>query len=59
MTNGTSVVVVASDFEELAHSTDRVLILRGGMVMGRPRRPDIDPARLAELTYTIGPTTHA
>jgi ribose transport system ATP-binding protein len=59
VTNGTSAVVVASDFEELARSTDRVLVLRGGMVMGELRRPDIDPARIAELTYTIGPTTHA
>ena len=45
---GTAVIVVANDFEELAHASDRVAILRNGRiarVVGQP----LDGHRLTEL----------
>jgi ribose transport system ATP-binding protein len=48
---GTSVLVVASDFEELAGVCDRVLVLGDGTITADVRRP-IDAAELAELAYT-------
>ncbi len=45
---GTSVVLVASDPEELAHACDRVLILRGGRIATDVRAP-LEAHRLTEL----------
>jgi ribose transport system ATP-binding protein len=56
---GTSAIVVTSDFEELAHVVDRALVLRNGRIVAELRAPDIDPLRLTELVLTAaeGPTT--
>ncbi|EFC81430.1 sugar ABC transporter ATP-binding protein [Parafrankia sp. EUN1f] len=48
---GTSVLLVASDVEELARVSDRVLVLRGGRVAAQLRPPHLNPATLTELTY--------
>lgn len=48
---GASVIVVTSDFEELARVCDRVLVLGSGRVVGEVRAPDIDAGRLTELSY--------
>ena len=37
--NGTSVILVASDPEEMAHACDRVLVLRGGRIAADVRPP--------------------
>jgi ABC-type sugar transport system ATPase subunit len=50
---GCSVLLVTSDFEELARVADRVVILAGGRITAELRSPDIDPARLTELAYTV------
>jgi ribose transport system ATP-binding protein len=50
---GCSVLLVTSDFEELARVSDRVVILAGGRITGELRSPDIDPARLTELAYSV------
>jgi ribose transport system ATP-binding protein len=47
---GTAVLVVASDFDELAHVVDRAVVLRGGRIVAEVHRP-IDPHRLTELSY--------
>jgi ribose transport system ATP-binding protein len=39
--DGASALIVASDFEELAHVSDRVLILSGGRLVGEVRPPDL------------------
>lgn len=46
--NGTSVLLVASDPEELAHACDRVLVLRGGRI-AVDVRPPIGADRLTAL----------
>ena len=46
--NGTSVLLVASDPEELAHACDRVLVLRGGRIAADVRTP-LEAHRLTEL----------
>ncbi len=48
---GCSALVVTSDFEELAHVSDRVLVLNNGRVTAELRAPDISAARLTELAY--------
>ena len=48
---GSAVVMVSSDFGELAALADRVVALAGGRVTGELRRPDIDPRRLTEVVY--------
>jgi ribose transport system ATP-binding protein len=45
------VLVVTSDFEELSHVSDRVLVLAGGTITAELNAPDIEPARLTELAY--------
>ena len=46
--NGTSVLLVASDPEELAHACDRVLVLRSGRIAADVRTP-LEAHRLTEL----------
>jgi len=49
--DGMSVIVVTSDFDELARLCDRVVVLREG-VMGRElRQPHLTEDAIAELTY--------
>jgi len=43
---------VTSDFEELSHVSDRVIVLNAGRVRAELRRPDITPARLTELAFS-------
>jgi ribose transport system ATP-binding protein len=45
---GTSVIVAASDFEELARVADRVVVLADGRVATEITGPDIDPADVTE-----------
>lgn len=49
---GCSVLLVSSDFEELARVCDRVIVLAGGQVTAELRAPAIDPARLTELAFS-------
>ncbi|GAA3663362.1 sugar ABC transporter ATP-binding protein [Nocardioides ginsengisoli] len=48
---GTAVLLVTSDFEELALAADRVLVLREGRVCAEVTGADIEPHRLTELSY--------
>ncbi len=48
---GTSVLLVTSDFEEMAHVVDRAVVLRGGRVAAELSAPELGAARLAELSY--------
>ena len=49
--NGASVLLVVSDFEELAKVSDRVLVLREGRLVGEVRFPNLDPKHLTDLAY--------
>ena len=49
--NGASVIVVSSDFEELARVSDRVVVLNQGRLFAEVCRPNIDRHRLTELAY--------
>ena len=48
---GASVLLVTSDFEELAHVADRALILRDGRIAAEVSGPELDAHRLTELAY--------
>jgi ribose transport system ATP-binding protein len=52
VTAGTSVIVVTSDFEELARVADRVLVLAHGRIAGELRPPQIDASRITELVLS-------
>jgi ribose transport system ATP-binding protein len=49
---GCSVLLVTSDFEELAGVADRVIVLANGRVSTELRSPGIEAARLTELAFT-------
>ncbi|MPQ99560.1 ATP-binding cassette domain-containing protein [Modestobacter sp. I12A-02628] len=49
---GTAAVVVASDFDELAHLCDRVVVLRGGRLVAEVSGPQLSAGRLVELAYS-------
>jgi ribose transport system ATP-binding protein len=51
---GASAIVVASDFEELAHVCDRALILQAGRVTGEIARPHLTAERLTQMAYHRG-----
>jgi ribose transport system ATP-binding protein len=53
---GTSVIVVTSDFEELARVADRVLILAHGRIAAELRPPQIDASRITELVLSASAT---
>ncbi|MCR1783666.1 sugar ABC transporter ATP-binding protein [Nocardioides carbamazepini] len=55
--NGSGAIVVASDFEELAHVADRVLVLRRGRVVAEVSGADITAHRLTELSLVEGKAT--
>lgn len=48
---GAAVLMVSSDFEELAGVCDRVAIVRGGRLAEEVTGPNIDPTRLTELIF--------
>jgi ribose transport system ATP-binding protein len=50
--DGTSVIVVTSDFEELAHVVDRAIVIGQGRVVAELTPPLLEAARLTELAYT-------
>lgn len=50
---GTSVLLVSSDFEELARVSDRVIGLAGGAIVGELVGPEVTPQGCAELAYRI------
>ncbi|GAA1862406.1 ribose ABC transporter ATP-binding protein RbsA [Pseudonocardia ailaonensis] len=50
--DGMAAVVVSSDFDELAHACDRVLVLRDGRITAEVRGDDLHRHRLTELVYT-------
>jgi ribose transport system ATP-binding protein len=45
---GAAAIVVASDFEELSHVSDRVVILRDGLVTEELTSPELSPERLMQ-----------
>ena len=49
---GTSVIVVTSDFEELARVADRVLILAHGRIAAELLPPHIEASRITELVLS-------
>jgi ABC-type sugar transport system ATPase subunit len=49
---GTSVIVVTSDFEELAHVVDRAIVIGQGRVVAELTPPLLEACRLTELAYT-------
>ena len=49
--NGTTVLLVSSDFEELSLVCDRVLVLRDGVVAAEFHAPDINPDSLVQESY--------
>jgi ribose transport system ATP-binding protein len=48
---GMSVLMVASDFEELARVCDRVLVLRRGRIVAEVKPPDLEHEHLTHLAY--------
>jgi ribose transport system ATP-binding protein len=54
--DGCSVLLVTSDFEELSHVSDRVIVLNGGRITAEILPPEIDPTRLTELAFSTKET---
>lgn len=52
--SGMSVLLVSSDFDELAHASDRVLVIRDGQVAAELAGADLTRARITELIYSTG-----
>jgi ribose transport system ATP-binding protein len=52
VTGGAGAIVVSSDFEELAHVCDRVLVLADGQIVAHVSGDELDPHHLTELAYT-------
>jgi ribose transport system ATP-binding protein len=50
--DGMAALVVSSDFDELAHACDRVLVLRGGRITAEVRGTDLQRHRLTELVFS-------
>jgi ribose transport system ATP-binding protein len=48
---GASVLLVASDFDELARVSDRVLVIRDGRVAAEVKPPELDQHVLTQLAY--------
>jgi ribose transport system ATP-binding protein len=51
VSEGASALIVASDFEELAHVVDRAIVLRRGRVVAEVPQSELTPHRLTELSY--------
>jgi ribose transport system ATP-binding protein len=56
--HGAAALVVASDFEELAHVVDRAIVLRDGRVVAEVTPEHLNAHRLTELSYAESGTTH-
>ena len=50
--DGMSVILVSSDFEELVHAADRVVVLQDGVVAAELPKARLDRETLTYLTYT-------
>jgi ribose transport system ATP-binding protein len=50
---GSSMIVVSSDFDELAHLCDRVLVMVQGRVVADVSPPSLDVHRLTELAHFV------
>jgi ribose transport system ATP-binding protein len=48
--DGAGAIIVASDFEELAHVVHRAVVLRGGRLVAEVSGDDLTPHRLLQLT---------
>jgi ribose transport system ATP-binding protein len=48
--SGAAAIIVASDFEELAHVVHRAVVLREGRVVAEVSGDDLTPRRLLQLT---------
>lgn len=55
---GTSVILVTSDFEELARVSDRVIGLVDGRVTGELRAPNITAHACTQLVYGESEAPH-
>ncbi|MFC7505740.1 sugar ABC transporter ATP-binding protein [Nocardioides sp. CPCC 206347] len=53
---GSAVLLVTSDFEELAQVADRALVLREGRVAAEVSGVDLEPHHLTELSYLLKET---
>lgn len=51
VSNGMGALLVSSDFDELAHASDRVCILRGGRIAGEVTGSELSRERLTDLVY--------
>jgi len=49
---GTSVIVVTADLEELSRVSDRIIVLSQGRIVDEIGGPDIDPSRVTELVLS-------
>jgi ribose transport system ATP-binding protein len=49
--DGMSVILVSSDFEELVHAADRVLVLQNGVIAGELPKDELDRETLTYMTY--------
>ncbi|MDQ1103607.1 sugar ABC transporter ATP-binding protein [Nocardioides zeae] len=56
---GIAVVVVSSDYEEICALADRVVVMRGGAVVGEVQGADATPDRLYQLEMDLLPTPGA
>jgi ribose transport system ATP-binding protein len=56
---GLSVIIVSSDFEELARVTDRVLILRSGRIAEERPSDGLSAAEITELVYPRPERNHS
>src|SRR5260370_25374551 len=52
---GAAAAVVTSDFEELAHGCDRLVVLSAGRIIAEAHAPPIHPDQLAVLCYDAPP----
>ncbi|WP_236793734.1 sugar ABC transporter ATP-binding protein [Amycolatopsis sp. GM8] len=52
VSGGMAALVVSSDFDELAHACDRVLVLRDGRITAEVRGAELHRQRLTELVFT-------
>lgn len=50
--SGMAVILVSSDFEELVHASDRVLILQDGVIVAELPKARLDRETLTYMTYT-------
>jgi ribose transport system ATP-binding protein len=55
VSGGMAVVLVSSDFDELVNAADRVLVLRGGLIVADLNDEELDSDTLTHLAYTTKP----